>query len=104
MTSSSPRHVDGTSRQAEWSPLDAQRSTGAIRTREVEMRESLAAAARERAELQSRIVRAFRDHLDGDGPGPSEQDLMLFAQTAVKEWRLASRFAATRPPLVARRR
>ncbi|MEJ8850642.1 hypothetical protein [Variovorax rhizosphaerae] len=104
MTPSSLRHAERPMRAAERPGLDARPAVGALRTREVEMREALAAATRERSALQSRIACAFRHQVAGDGDGPSEADLMLFAQMAVQEQRLSRRFAATRPALVARRR
>jgi hypothetical protein len=104
MTTFPPRRAESLRRDAQRPHRDERPAIGVIRTREVEVRESLAAAGRERAALQSRITRAFRQQLDHDGPGPSEDDLLLFAQCAIREQRLARMFAATRPALLARRR
>ncbi|WP_179106957.1 hypothetical protein [Variovorax sp. KK3] len=46
------------------------------------------AAVRVRKAMQARIVRAFRRHLAGQGPGPSDEELLIFARLAVAEQRL----------------
>lgn len=51
------------------------------------------AAMRVRLAVQARIVEAFRRHLEGAGPGPSDEDLLMFARLAVAEQRLLRRTA-----------
>jgi len=69
---------------------DLERAAGdAIQTRELEANVAWAAAARERDVAQTRIVHAFRHHLEFGGGGPDEADLLLFARAAIAEQRLA---------------
>jgi hypothetical protein len=77
---------------------------GVRRMQELETRVAWTAAVREREEIHTRIVMAFRQRVEGSGSGPSEADLMLFAQTAVKEHRLARDLIAARLTLVTRPR
>ncbi|GAA4357714.1 hypothetical protein GCM10023165_51970 [Variovorax defluvii] len=51
------------------------------------------AAVRVRKAVQARIVEAFRRQLEGAGPGPSDEDLLMFARLAVAEQRLVPRAA-----------
>lgn len=46
------------------------------------------AAMQVREAMQGRIVRAFRLHLEGLGPGPTDVELLMFARLAVAEQRL----------------
>ena len=52
------------------------------------------AAAGARKVAQERIVEAFRRHLKGEGPGPSEEELLTFARLAIAEQRLLRRATA----------
>lgn len=56
-------------------------------------RDAWRAAMRVRKAVQARIVEAFRRHLEGAGPGPSDEDLLMFARLAVAEQRLMRRAA-----------
>jgi hypothetical protein len=51
------------------------------------------AAMRVRKAVQARIVHAFRRQLEGAGPGPSDEDLLMFARLAIAEQRLMRRAA-----------
>ena len=59
----------------------------------VSARSAWMTAMRVRKAVQARIVEAFRRHLDGVGPGPSDEDLLMFARLAVAEQRLQRRLA-----------
>jgi len=89
MTERTPRQADSVWREA-MSTINSRRPIGgSIPTREVEARLALNVVVRERVGLQTRIVQAFQHHVETGGPGPTEADLMLFAQTAIAEQRLA---------------
>ena len=75
------RYVRGSSRPTG-------RDAGALQARKAWM-----AAVRVRKAVQARIVEAFRRHLEGAGPGPSDEDLLMFARLAVAEQRLMRRTA-----------
>jgi hypothetical protein len=59
----------------------------------LQARNAWRAAMRVRKAVQARIVEAFRRHLEGAGPGPSDEDLLMFARLAVAEQRLMHRAA-----------
>ena len=104
MTNQDWRRSDGPWRKAKDPSIDSRPTGGAIRSREPETLVAWADAVCERHELQARIVRAFRDHVEAGGQGPSEADLMLFAQTAIAEQRLARGLNRTHLAPVSRRR
>ncbi|VTU31950.1 hypothetical protein SRS16CHR_04988 [Variovorax sp. SRS16] len=54
-------------------------------------RDAWMGAIRVRRAVQARIVQAFRRQLDGAGPGPLDEDLLMFAKLAVAEQRLMRR-------------
>ena len=60
------------------------------------------ALRRAREAAQERLVVAFRDELEGFGPGPSQASLQHFAKLAVAEQRLSRRLTG-RAALDARR-
>lgn len=64
--------------------------------RETAARQSWVAALRVRKAVQDRIVSAFRRHIDGSGPGPSDAELLMFARLAVAEQRLGRNLAGAR--------
>ncbi|WP_143694740.1 hypothetical protein [Variovorax sp. JS1663] len=76
----STRHVRGASR----SLPDTQAQ---------QKRNAWMAAMRVRKAVQARIVEAFRRHLEGSGPGPTDEALLMFARLAVAEQRLMRRAA-----------
>jgi hypothetical protein len=47
--------------------------------------------SRARETVQERIVQAYRNELEGFGPGPSEASLQRFAKLAVAEQQLLRR-------------
>jgi len=62
-------------------------------TQAQQKRNAWMAAMRVRKAVQARIVEAFRRHLEGAGPGPSDEDLLMFARLAIAEQRLMRRAA-----------
>lgn len=46
-----------------------------------------------REAAQASIVRSFRAYVDGDGPGPSDENLQTFARLVVNEQRLRRLYA-----------
>lgn len=59
-----------------------------IAPQEMGARRAWAAAVRVKKAVQDRIVFAFRKHIEGSGPGPSDAELRMFATLAVAEHRL----------------
>ena len=64
-------------------------------------RRAWAAMSQARKSLQARIVMAFRQHIEGTGPGPSEGQLRMFAKLAVAEHQLWRAMTASRTRHVA---
>jgi hypothetical protein len=64
-----------------------------IGLREMGARRAWAAAVRARKSVQQRIVCAFRKHIEGSGPGPTDAELLMFARLAVAEQRLGRSLA-----------
>ena len=62
-------------------------------TQAQQKRNAWMAAMRVRKAVQARIVEAFRRQLVGAGPGPSDEDLLMFARLAITEQRLMRRAA-----------
>jgi hypothetical protein len=60
--------------------------------RAMRLRKAWVAAVHAREVMHSQIVSAFRQDIAGAGPGPSDQDLQLFARFAVAEARLRRGF------------
>jgi len=105
MTDRNPPRAASTGRNAKWSTIHSIRPIGGeIRRHEAEGRLAWVIAVREREALQARIVYAFRHHLEAGGPGPAEADLLLFAQAAIAEQRMARALGEARSTFTARRR
>jgi hypothetical protein len=58
---------------------------------EIKARSAWMAGKRVRKAVQARIVVAFRQYIEGAGPGPTDEELLTFARLAVAERRLERR-------------
>ncbi len=85
------RRATGSDRHPDHHASESSRPPGEAGGKQV--RNAWMAAARVRKAMQARIVHAFRRHLAGLGPGPSEEELLAFARVAVAEERLMRRLA-----------
>lgn len=79
-----------------WRASHLAKRSPADRPREMTARHTWVAAVRVRKAVQDRIVSAFRRHLDGAGPGPTDEELLKFARLAVAEQRLGRNLASAR--------
>jgi len=59
-----------------------------LSARETDSQRAWAAAVRVRKAAQERIVWAFRNYIEGSGPGPTDAEMLLFARLALAEQRL----------------
>ena len=70
--------------------------------REKMARSAWIAAMDARKAVQARIAQAFGRYLDGSGPGPTDEQLLIFARLAIAEQRIELRLRCPPPPLPAR--
>jgi len=80
------------SRKPSATPLSMRRrrviAQGSLRIGEMSARRAWKAAVQLRETIHLRIVAAFRNKVEGAGPGPTDVELRLFARIAVAEEKL----------------
>lgn len=90
------RQIKLMSRRTKHSARDARHRSAKTREtlppRAMSARRARVAAMRAREAVHARIVCAFRQSIEGLGPGPTDLDLQLFARLAVHEQRLKRGF------------